>query len=186
MDSLTDLICRYQETRDPADAEKIIETIGPDLSRYIRSRIAPNSAKRDAWEDAFQETLVAIVRGLPSFHIGNADTFLSYCYAIARNKVADQFRGTKTEMNTFVDPELLREALAGLKDKTMSAESWADLNAAIALLKKNDPPCLEYLWNRYFVGLSFALLGEEYGITEDAATKRVRRCLSLARGLTED
>ncbi len=191
MDALPELLSRYQDCGSLAEAEPlaeaIIDRVGPELSRYIRSRFPWDAAKNDAWEDAFQETLVGIVETLPSFGSADADRFTRWCYGLARHKISDQFRGRKTTVQTLVDPELLRDALAGCIDsKTLSPSDRADLEAAMALIKKSDPPCVHYLWDRYVVGLSFALLGDELGITEEAATKRVQRCLKLARELIQE
>ncbi len=191
MDAFPELLSQYQNCRSLEEAEQlaeqIIDRVGPELSRYIRSRFPWNSAKKDAWEDAYQETLLGIVATLPSFGSTDADTFVQRCYGLARHKIADQFRGRKTTVRTIVDPELLQEALAAfIDDKSLSPTDRADLEAAIALIKKSDPPCVNYLWDRYVVGLSFALLGEEIGITEAAATKRVHRCLKLARKLIKE
>ncbi len=188
MDPLPELLSQYRECREVAEAERlaeeIIEFLAPDLSRFIRSHFSSNSAKRDAWEDAYQETLAGIVDTLPAFGSAEAESFLKWCYGLARHKIADQFRGRKTAVNTVADPELLREALEAFTGGgTLSAADRTDLEAALALIKRSEPPCLNYLWDRYVVGLSFALLGEAYGITEAAATKRVQRCLQLARRL---
>lgn len=191
MDALPELLSQYQDCRTLAEAEplaeKIIDRVGPELSRYIRSRFPWDSSKNNAWEDAYQETLLGIIESLPSFGRTDADDFVKWCYGLARHKIANQWRGRKTTVQTIVEPELLRDALAGfVDDKTLSPVDRADLEAAIALIQKREPPCVNYLWDRYVVGLSFALLGEELGITEDAATKRVQRCLKLARELIKE
>ena len=168
-------------------AESIIGDVGPDLIRYIRSRIPKNSAKRDACEDAFQETIIGILKVIPSFRGSEEGQFRCLCYRIARYKVSDQFRGSKTSMNTIVDPEILREALNNdSMDKSLSAADRVDLEAAINLIKKSAPPCVNYLWDRFVVGLPYQVIAAEYEINVDAATKRVRRCLELAKRLVKD
>jgi RNA polymerase sigma factor (sigma-70 family) len=185
-ENIGDLLREYQNDGDPALAEEIIETIGPDLSRFIRSRIPTDSPKNHAWEDAVQETFIAIAETLGAFDGSNIQSFRRWCFTVAKNKVRDQFRGTKVEVNTIVDPELLWEALSALRSKELSPEDSADLDHAISLLRASDAPCVGFLWDRYVVGLEFALLGDLYEITEDAATKRVQRCLALAKTLVRD
>ena len=115
MESLDDLVRQYQNSRERAElercADEIIDRVGPELSRFIRSHFPSTSRNRDAWKDAFQETLLALITGLPGFPVGEGRCFKSWCYGIARHKVRDQFRGRKTTVNTIVDPELLRDAV---------------------------------------------------------------------------
>lgn len=185
-DAISHLLRKYHETGDIAAAEEIIQKIAPDLGRFLQSRISKRSARSDAWEDALQETVVGVAEMLAAFDGSDPEKFRSWCFAVARNKLANQFRGTKTELNTIVDPDLLREALSDLSSKELSPEGRADLNRAISLIRASDPPCVGYLWDRYVVGLSFRILGETYGISEEAATKRVQRCLALAQKLIRD
>jgi len=191
MASLIDWVLKYQKCSDRKAVERLAELIigevGPDLLRYIRSRIPKNSAKRDACEDAFQETIIGILSVIPGFRGSNEAQFRGLCYSIARFKVYDLFRGSKTSVNTIVDPEILREALNNdCVDKSISAADRLDLEAAINLIRKSSPPCVNYLWDRFVVGLPYQVMAAEYEINVDAATKRVRRCLELAKRLLKD
>src|SRR5687768_14027755 len=114
-ESISHLLREYQKTGDINIAEEIIGKIAPDLGRFLKSCVSKNSPKNHVWEDALQETLVVIAGTLAAFDGSNPVGFKSWCFVVARNKLANQFRGTKTEVNTVVDPDLLREALANLE-----------------------------------------------------------------------
>ena len=83
MDELLDLLGRYRDAMSLAEreqlADQIIDQIGADLSRYIRSRFR----QKDAVDDVLQETLIAIALGLPKFQGTSRPMFWSWCYRIA-------------------------------------------------------------------------------------------------------
>jgi DNA-directed RNA polymerase specialized sigma24 family protein len=181
MDTLAKLLVAYQETGDLACAEKIVEVMAPRLGRFLRSRIRGITPKSTTWEDVLQETLSDIIECLPA--VENPNALESICFAVARNVAAEQFRASKMELHTIVDTDFLREMLSELTAETLSASDSITLKEAHSLLETSKPPCIYYLWDRYVVGLSFPILGDTYGITKEAAEKRVKRCLDLVRKL---
>ena len=183
MEPLIRLIREYQRCKEATVRENLavefVCEVGPNLLRYARSRCG----KEDA-EDAYQETLAAIVAGLQNVEAGSDSQIWGWLYDIARKKVCNLFRGRKMRLATIVDTSLLKESLQAVHDNSpMTAGQRAELQEAVDLLKASSPPCLNYLWDRYVVGLTFVQLGEEYEVTEEAARKRVERCLKLAQDL---
>jgi len=183
MEPLLRLIREYQRCKEtPGRANLAIEficAVGPDLKRYICSRCPKEDGK-----DAYQETLMAITAGLQGVEAGSDAEVWGWVYGITRKKIADQFRGRQMRRATIVDTSLLQESLQAVhEDSPITGAQRADLEEAINLLKASSPPCVHYLWDRYVVGLTFVELGKEYEVTEEAARKRVERCLKLAQDL---
>jgi RNA polymerase sigma factor (sigma-70 family) len=185
VEPLIELVRRYQETLDEEVREecalKILEQIYPPLTLFIRSH-----ARAENCEDILQECLVAIFKSLRAFHGGTDEMFLGFVYRIARNKIADSFRGRKMELRIEADPEILREALAPLFDEpSLSPDTVAVLNEALELLAASDYPCVGWLWQHYVLGFSFVEMGALEGVTSDAVRKRIGRCLALAQKLVK-
>lgn len=183
MEPLIRLVRNYQISRSVADREQLaiefISEVAPDLLRYLRARCRHDDAK-----DAHQETLTGIAEGLQEFAGENDAEVWGWMYSIARNKARDQFRGRQMQLATIVDTDLLRESVKAVHDESpITGVERADLQEAIDLLKASSPPCVHYLWDRYVVGLTFVELGQEYEVSEEAARKRVERCLKLAQDL---
>lgn len=183
MDGLVQLVQRYRAQEDTGERERLADDffcqVGPEIHRYIRSRVP-----REAVNDALQETLLAILDGLPVFRGRDDASLWSWCYRIASHKCAEQFRGRKMRQLTIVDTDLLREALEGVAEEgPLSSEDRSDLEEALKLVEIVEPPCRHHLWDRYVVGMRFGDMGRELGITEDAARMRVARCLELAQKL---
>lgn len=184
MEPLIELVRKFQlaQATDARNqyASQISSRIYARLSRFVRSRVpAANMA------DVVQEIFIAVFSRLSYFRGQNDESFLSWVYTIARRKIADTYRSGKTEQATTADPKILEESLAFVQSSAMSESDRAALRDAIELLKAADYPCLGWIWDRYVTGLSFVELGDEAGITEEAARKRVERCLELARTLVQ-
>ena len=183
MEPLIRLVRNYQASRNASAREhwavEFICAVGPDLQRYLQTRCRKEDAK-----DAHQETLTGIVEGLQEFTGENDAEVWGWMYSIARNKARDQFRGRQMRLATIVDTDILRGAVKAVRDESPFTDmERAELQEAINLLKESSPPCVHYLWDRYVVGLTFAELGVEYEVSEEAARKRVQRCLKLAQDL---
>jgi RNA polymerase sigma factor (sigma-70 family) len=177
------LIRKYQRCKETTVRESLaVEFIcaaGPDLERYICFR-----RPREDGKDAYQETLMAIAAGLQRVEAGSDAEVWAWAYGITRKKISDQFRGRQMRRATIVDTSLLRESLQAVHDDApFTGAQRADLEEAISLLTTSSPPCVHYLWDRHVVGLTFVELGKEYEVTEEAARKRVERCLKLAQDL---
>jgi DNA-directed RNA polymerase specialized sigma24 family protein len=65
----------------------------------------------------------------------------------------------------------------------LTAEDRLDLADALGLLRNAQAACYDFLWYRYVLGWGYVEIGRVFGLGEEAARKRVRRCLELARTL---
>lgn len=73
---------------DRAAIRRILTVIQPLVTRYCRARL-PGSPDAD---DAAQEAMIAVLRGLGSYRPQGGRPFLAWVYAITAHKVADVHR----------------------------------------------------------------------------------------------
>jgi RNA polymerase sigma factor (sigma-70 family) len=162
-------------------AEEIVVRVGPMLAGFIRRRV-PESVV----EDVLQETLIAIASDVVKFKGGTDAAFWGWCYKIAWHKAADRLRREGARPAASLElPEIRRAAEALAAESPLSTEERQYLDAALELLQQSKPPCVDYLTDRFILGLAFAELAAIYGSTPDAMRMHVDRCLELARKLVE-
>ena len=159
--------------------EEILFRLGPALREFITRH-----ARADLVEDAFQETLIAIARGIERCQARTEGQFRQWCYRIARNKVADQGRKAAPRTIVSLDLALIEHAVElSCKDERMQRDEAEELAYALGLLVAANPPCAVYLWERYGLELPHEVIGEIHGTTADAARMKVARCLKEAQEL---
>lgn len=185
MEQMVDLIRQYRESTDPVAREafgcQFFDLVRPRLYAYICCRCPKQHA-----EDVCQQTLLGIFTNLHQFH-GMADAQLcSWCYRVARNKIADHYRKANTKRGglVLVAPEELWKAIenSAIQDPP-TKEQWADLEDTLALLKGAKPECYEYLVEVFVFNESRATLAQKLGLTYDQMRMRVQRCVESAREL---
>lgn len=183
MTSLIELVrlCRKTKTLHVRMrfAEEIVFQVGPALLNYIRRR-----TRRDFVEDASQETLIAITCNLDQCQARTGPQFWRWCYQTACHKMADQWRQTAGAMMVSLDHAEIGLAVeASGRDAPISYEEREQLDYALALLREAKPPCVDYLWDRFALDLTYKEMAEIYGLSENAARMQVNRCLKLAQEL---
>jgi len=183
MTSLIELvqICRKTRTLHVRERffEEMVCQVGPALFSFIC-----HHTRKDFVEDAFQETLVALNHNLNKCRARTDPQVWAWCYQTARHKMADQWRRTAGRVVVSLDQEEVRRAVeASGRDERISREEREELDYALALLRSAKPPCVDYLWDRIALGLSYKEMTEIYGLRADAARMRVERCLKLAQEL---
>ena len=183
MTSLIELlrICRETKTLHVRERffEQIVFQVGPALRGFICRH-----TRADFVEDALQETLIALNRNLNQCRARSEAQFWGWCYRTARHKMADQWRGTPGGLVVSLDgEEVLRAVEASGREERISPEEREVLDYALALIRSVKAPCVDYLWDRIALGLSYKEMSEIYGLGKDAIRMQVRRCLELAQEL---
>jgi RNA polymerase sigma factor (sigma-70 family) len=183
MDHLIRQVLHYQSATDlefkTRLAESILEAVIPKLRAHIHREL-----ERDAAEEVFQTVLIAIVRGLAKFQGQTTSHFWSWCWQIARHKIADWIRAKARNREDAKGIEALWAAVeASAVDAPISAAERMDLNEAMERLNAANEPCHDYLWSHFFLGKGFVELGEVHGVNHGTMRQRIRRCLKLARKL---
>lgn len=160
-------------------AEEVVFQVGPSLLHFIGAH-----TRADFVEDAYQETLIAIVQDLDQCRAKTDRQFWSWCYRMAIHKIADQWRRAKSDRTVSLDKEGIRRAVeASGREETIPRAEQAELDYALALLAEAKPPCVDYLWDRFALGLSFKEMTMIYSLSENAARMQVNRCLELVQEL---
>jgi RNA polymerase sigma factor (sigma-70 family) len=182
MDSLQTWVSEYQSCeyldRRLVLAERIARALWPKLHRFLSAR-----CPRADVDDLTQDTVLAVIEGLPRFE-GGAE-FEHWCYRIAGNKLATFLERRKRVQP--VDNETLWALIeASSRTSTMSAADRLALKEAMELVGRAKPPCQDHLQDIYFFGWTFVELGRSLGTTEDSARMKVNRCLDLAQSLVAE
>jgi len=188
MDTLIDLVKRFQRSSDPDEklalADQIVVRLSPDLHLYITLRSQTPNGSLEV-DDILQEALVGIVLGLNKFAGDNDSQFFGFCYDICRKRIVDALRRHgRIHAHEFSGDEPWEAILAVANNKSLTPEERASLRDAMKLLEAVRPPCVKYLVAHYLDGLTFKEMQEEFGFpSEAAAYMATRRCLELAREL---
>ena len=184
MDSVIDLVEKYRQAETLEKRYEyggaIISFIGPKISAYIFARCLPGVA-----EDISQKTLFGIVEGLRIFRGQTEGAFWSWCRQIARNKTNDHLREKlKDEVLVPIETAEVENAFELVaKDDGLSAGDRIDLEDAMKLLSSRNAPCCYFLYARYVWDETYAEIALRFDMTEDAAGKKIRKCLELVKML---
>lgn len=157
--------------------DALLRQIAPDLQLFLLS-----SSPRDS-ADLLQEILVLIVRGLLRFEGTTEQAFWAWGYRIARNKLADHFRGKAMKLEPIAPEDIGRLVDASQAVETLSAEDRDDLAFAMRLLAQAKPDCLEFLWSHFVAGFDYGEIAEERGLSYDNTRMKIGRCLETAQAL---
>jgi DNA-directed RNA polymerase specialized sigma24 family protein len=65
----------------------------------------------------------------------------------------------------------------------LSSQDKLDFEYLMALLYAAKPECYEILWQHYILGLDYADIADEHGMSYDAVRMQIRRCLEIAQSL---
>lgn len=159
------------EEQRRARFEALAEAVGEPLRRYVARRLDP-----DAAQDALAETLLVLWRRLDDVPPGEAA--LPWCYAVARNCVANERRSARRRSG------LLVRVAASTRPPLVDEPALPDpeLHAALRRLRDQDQELLR-LWA--WEDLGPAEIAVVLGITPNAAAIRLHRARRRLAALLE-
>ena len=180
-ESLIRLVSAYRKTKALHArirfAEELVLTVFPPLKAFIF-----RSCPAGAAEDVIQETLSAVIEKLDSFNGKTEPALWSWCYQIARWKVADHFREQHRHPVVPLEGKEIEEVIAALSEsKARPPGERMDHEDAVRLLQCLKPPCKDLLWKRFVLEWDLKSIAEDHGLAFDTARMEVKRCLSRAR-----
>lgn len=166
------MVDQYRKSGDPELLGDILETIAKDITLYVAGRIP-----RDDIPDVRQNVLLEIAKGLSRFRGKTREQFFSWCYVISRAAVANHHRKRNRQPQTHPDLETLLDMVDQSAARSRSSEEdIRDAREAIELLRSLDPECAELLFKYYVLELGLDEIGEQHGISANAARMRINRC----------
>jgi RNA polymerase sigma-70 factor (ECF subfamily) len=145
----------------------LTEELRARLFAFILSRVRSH----DVADDLTQETLVRTARSLGQTEIANLEGWL---FRVARNVVADHFRGSKEQVQwqEHEHAEPIREDALTKEEAALREQLALYVRAVVEDLPE---PHREALLLTEYQGLTQAQLAERLGITHSAAKSRVQR-----------
>lgn len=160
---------------DTAALDALLAAIRPDVLRRC-SRILPYAA--DA-EDACQEALIAVTRGIGSF--AGRSRFTTWLYPVVANSAFATYRRMRrTARDTGLDaaPEL-----ADPRRVSVLAGTRLDLIEALERLREQQPHVVEAVVLRDLMGLDYAEIAERLGIPLGTVKSRINHGRTSLRTL---
>lgn len=97
-----DRLGRAAATGDRAACQELMAALHPPVLRYCRSRLATGAGDATSAEDMAQDTLIALLRALPTFD-HDAGPLLAFAFTIARNKIIDTVRRSRISRIDLTD-----------------------------------------------------------------------------------
>lgn len=181
MEPLIQLINEYRNAssleRSLEVGDKIASAIRPRLARYIGERISINLVP-----DLVQQTLMGVIKNLFQFNGDTDSTFWSWCYVIARRRIADVLRDKEnTNVKLFDHEELMRMLDKSSDDSPMTAQERADFKTILAFIESMEGPCKNYLNSHFILAMDWQAIGEEYGMSPNAVRMAIGRCIQVIR-----
>lgn len=178
-----DRFARAASTGDRQACEDLMTELHPPLLRYCRSRLR-NAVDANAAEDLVQDTLIGVLRALPTFDHDAGSPFLGFAFRVARNKVVDTVRrGRISRIDLTDDVPETTATVDGPDELAIQAER----NVMIVKLMGRLPERhREVLRLRLVVGLSAVETAEILGSTPGAVRVTQHRALVALRRYLEN
>jgi RNA polymerase sigma factor (sigma-70 family) len=169
-----ELIQRFAETRDEAAFEKIVERYGGLVFASARRQVGP-----DAAEDVTQAVFLVLAKKAPALRrdvILSSWLFRTTGFAVAQFRRREARRARREAWAAMNSPDSTHPEV-----QDDSVQFWQrHLDDAIAALPEVDR---QYILVRFFERRKFAELADRFGVSEDAAKKRVARAVDRLRSL---
>jgi len=177
-----DRLGRAAATGDRVACEELMTALRPPVLRYCRSRLATGAGDATSAEDMAQDTLIALLRALPTFdHDGGP--LLAFAFTIARNKIIDTVRRSRISRIDLTDTVPDRVHVGDAPDDlTVRAEQSAMVQRLLGRLpeRHRDVLRLRLIEGRSAIETA-ALLGSTPGsvrVTQHRALTTLRRYLA--------
>lgn len=158
-----------------APTDMMTEELRTRLFAFILSRVR----RREVAEDLTQETLVRAARSLGERDISNVEWWL---FRVARNAVADHFRGSRDQVEWQEHGEAIHEDALTKEEVALREQLALYVRGVVEGLPE---PYREALLLTEYQGLTQKELAERLGITLSAAKSRVQRARGAVKRTIE-
>ena len=165
-------LARIASTGDLAALNVLLVAVRPEVLR-VCSRLLPN---REDAEEACQDTLLAVARGLPRFE--GRSTFRTWLYRLATNRSRSAYRRSAPAAPTTSGD--VRADVADPRRTSVVASTRLDLLDALARLR---PELAEAIALRDVLGLSYAEIAALHRVPEGTVKSRINQARRELRKL---
>lgn len=182
--SITQQVLRLSRGDEQALHQLVAEHL-PWIEAQVRRRMSPATRRDGDTQDFVQEALLDVLRDGPRFAIDDPAAFRALLVRIVENNLIDRMRYLQREQRDYrrqralpSDSVLVLDAPARsvtepwVRAGRNELQDWMRL--ALELLAPDDREAVRL---RDWEGLTFAAIGEQLGIGEEAARKRYQRAL---------
>jgi len=183
-DSEAELLRRWQDLRDPAALDELLQGEIRLLRQRLENPALPGRPSAASLDDVAQESALRLLAA-DSPRFPSRAALQGYLWTTARNLLIDRLRSARVRFQELraQDTESFSHAPAtrGSFDRVERQDTAAALELALHLLKPEDQ---EILREVYFQGRSIDEAGRALGLARDVANSRlVRARVRLAKKL---
>lgn len=132
-EAITDEAVRSAATGSPADCNRVIDALGPQVRAMIIARLAPNAAQFHAVDDLSQQALMAVTEGLQRLEDTTVAGLRSFTSVVVHHKVADfirQIDPVRSPPAASLDSSFFERSVAGPLRGFLPASSLSPRSAA--------------------------------------------------------
>ena len=165
-------LARIASAGDLAALNVLLVTVRPEVLR-VCARLLPN---REDAEEACQDTLLAVARGLPRFEGRSA--FRTWMYRLATNRAHSAYRRSRPA--AAIDSTDVLSDVADPRRTSMIATTRLDLLDALAQLR---PELAEAVALRDVLDLSYAEIAALHQVPEGTVKSRIHQARRELRKL---
>jgi len=183
-DSITAQVLRVQRG-DEAALRRLVTDHLPWIAAHVKNRMSPLARRDGDTEDFVQAVLLDVLRDGPHFAIDDPAAFRALLARIVENTLIDRVRHLQRQRRDprrerplvgdsvlMLDPPARSVTQPFVQADRNEQQAW--LRLALELLEPVDREAIRLRdWN----GATFAEIGEQLGLGEEAARKRYQRAL---------
>lgn len=184
--SVASLLARWFEQRDRGALEELLRGVLPALDAYAHRKLGGALRAREETGDVIQEAVVDFLRYAPSFRVETEGQLRAILYRIVDAVVAGQHQWFSRMCRDFARERPLPEGTSVVfgrelvsREPSPTAEARAaERDAAVRLaLLSLEPTDQKIVMLRNQQGRTFAAIGHEVAMSEDAVRKRFDRAM---------
>jgi len=146
----------------------------PRLQKWARGRVPSSARGMIETDDIVQDTLLQTVHRLDHFDPEHSGAFRGYLRRVARNRILDELRRANRRPSADASAGGIVHPGPSPLEAAIGKERVEQYEAALERLKPREQDAITA---RLEDGLSYAEIGLELGIKEDAARMAVKRAL---------
>ena len=179
---------RRAQAGDREALNKLVDRYYARILRLVRARLGKGLRARIDSLDVAQNTLLKVVRGLPTFEPKSESSLINWISRLIENEIRDQadfHRAAKRDVTREVSLDMVQEGGLALNEKLGAAQpsisQWTALKEDVIRLESaldQIGKMREVIILRDYSGMSFKEIGAELDVSEDAARMRYVRAMN--------